>query len=151
MTRTARIAAASAVVVTALLMSVAPMQRAGAAPSHRTPVVLEQARSAGGYWSDVAAVRRPHLFRIMMGGPNLYVRSVRWTAWHDTYARGSGELIGQDMGTYRLGHVTLKLNHVVTSHGHTYFGYLHIVGGRNVVHYWKWNWFPRNNRMWLQR
>lgn len=78
--------------------------------------------------------------RIMWGGPNLSARGLHWSGWNHSTATGAGTLIGQDEGTYHLGHVTLHFHDPVYIQKHGWhYEKLHLIGGHGVVHYWHWS------------
>jgi hypothetical protein len=118
-----------------LTASVGP---AGASASRRLPVAPEFAFKNGRY-RVIWGVRPPGRFTIF-SGPGVYLLKTRWTAWTATTARATGELWGTATKTIDLGRATIVLSAPKLHHGLLYFSALHILGGRSVVHSWRWIW-----------
>jgi hypothetical protein len=109
---------------------------ATAASASTHTVALESARTL----NATQATYRPSKFWIIWGGPNLFARSLHWSSWNHRTATGTGTLIGQDEGSYNLGHVTLYFHDPVYSQKHGWhYEKLHLIGGHNVVHHWHWS------------
>ena len=140
-----RLIAAAAAVVTLAAGPVAATA-AHAAPQSRTPVVL---MLASGNPSRVLAQRRPARFNLMVGGPSIWVKPVRWSQWTGLAARGRGPAFGADVTFQHLGRVTLQFSGPRKGRGHLYFSKLHISGGHNIAHYFHWEW-SGPNKGWTQ-
>jgi hypothetical protein len=81
----------------------------------------------------------------MTEGPAVWAAHIRWSGWGNSSATGSGTLWRADAGIFRLGHVTIHLYRprsyvTINGHRHPYFTRVHIIGGRDVAHYWHWVW-----------
>jgi len=118
---------------------------AAAAPASSTParhvVVLEfcTLKSSELCWMTLMAQFN------MTEGPAVWAAHIRWSGWGNSSATGSGTLWRADAGIFRLGHVTIHLyrprSYVTTTvTGTRYFTRVHIIGGRDVAHYWHWVW-----------
>ena len=88
----------------------------------------------------------PKSFNIMYGGPDLYVTGMHWSSRGST-ATGKGTLWGVDLRRYNLGRVTIVLSNVHRG-AVSYYQNLRIIGGKNVMHYWRWTWTPKYNEGW---
>src|ERR1039457_2391426 len=74
------------------------------------------------------------------GGPGVYLLGTRWASWTAATARATGELWGLDAKLTDLGHASIVLSAPKSHDGLVYYSALRIVGGKDVVHYWRWYW-----------
>ena len=120
----------------------APAAQASAprsAPKRHVVALEPNYRTGGVEWMTMAS-----RFNIDEG-PAAWATHLHWSRWNSKSATGSGTLWTSDVGTTRLGHVTIRLSRpregvVAGGRRHPYFTRLHIIGGRNIVHYWSWSW-----------
>lgn len=144
-----RMAVATALAVGGVMLATTSAQ---AAPDHRTPAALEDI-------GHVIGVRHPGMLTLGQidgngGYPFVLLMHMHWSAWRDTYARGTGTLVVAplDVGFSYKYHVTVKLSHVITRYGRRYYEYMYIIGGPRSIpkprfhinRHWRWAWrgFP---------
>ena len=111
---------------------------AGASAGRKTPVAPELADKDGRY-RIVWGVRPAGRFTIY-GGPGLYLLGTRWASWTAATARATGELWGLDTKLVNLGHASIVLSAPKSHDGLVYYSALRIIGGKDVVRYWRWYW-----------
>ena len=131
--------------LTAVAVSAAALAGAGVIPAppasaSAVPVAMENC----GNGTRQCATFKPHKLFLLRGGPNVWLSRAHWSHWSRTSARATGTLWGADITLTRIGSVTVILHDPVTSHGVRYFEKLHVIGGRDVVHYWYWSWDQHN-------
>jgi hypothetical protein len=95
--------------------------------------------SKDGRYRVVWGVRPAGRFTIY-SGPSVYLLGTRWASWTAATARATGELWGLDAKLLNLGHASIVLSAPKSHDGLVYYSALRIIGGKDVVHYWRWYW-----------
>lgn len=111
---------------------------AGASAGRKAPVAPELVSKDGRY-RVVWGVRPAGRFTIY-SGPGVYLLGTRWASWTAATARATGELWGLDAKLMNLGHASIVLSAPKSHDGLVYYSALRIIGGKDVVHYWRWYW-----------
>jgi hypothetical protein len=108
--------------------------------SARTRTVAIEATGVSGR-GDVTY--RPGRFNIMLGGPVLFGKRLRWSYWGRRVADGRGTLVAED-STRWTSTVSLHFSHPESKYGERYFENLHVIGGSGIAQHWHWSWRAGN-------
>jgi hypothetical protein len=106
-------------------------------------VVVGEPCVKGGQIATCWMTRRKH-FQFTIG-PSEWIARARWSHWNGHSARGRGTLWVSDVGTQRLGRVTVVLSRprghqLISGHRHPHFTRMHLTGpgARDTARRWRW-------------
>lgn len=106
-------------------------------------VVVGEPCVKGGQIATCWMTRRKH-FQLTIG-PSEWIARARWSHWNGHSARGRGTLWVSDVGTQRLGRVTVVLSRprghqLISGHRHPHFTRMHLTGpgARDTARRWRW-------------
>lgn len=77
-------------------------------------------------------------------GPSTWLARAKWSHWNGHSAKGRATLWYSDLGTHRLGRVTVRLhrprgNQLIDGHRHPHFTRMHLGGAAaRGQHSWRW-------------